>query len=114
MARRAVAVTRASEEALRLLGIQIRQARHLRRWTQTDLASRIGITQKTMHAIETGQPTVAIGSVFNAAFTVGVNLFGLEGPDLVRARRQGEETLALLPAQVRKPVTRDGADDFAF
>jgi DNA-binding XRE family transcriptional regulator len=114
LTRRAIAVTRASHEALRLLGAQIKQARHAQGWTQTDLASRIGITQKTMHAIETGSPTVSIGSVFNAAFTVGVNLFGLEGTDLARARRQGEDTLALLPARVRKPVTKDDADDFAF
>jgi transcriptional regulator with XRE-family HTH domain len=112
--RRALAVTRASHEASALLGTQIKQARHARGWTQTDLASRIGITQKTMRAIEIGSPTVSIGSVFNAAFTVGVNLFGLEGADLARARRQGEETLALLPARVRKPVAKGDPDDFAF
>lgn len=107
-------MNRASHEALRLLGAQIKQARHAQGWTQTDLASRISVTQKTMHEIERGSPTVSIGSVFNAAFTVGVNLFGLEGTDLARARRQGEDTLALLPARVRKPVTKDDADDFAF
>jgi len=114
MPRRAIAVSRASDEALGLLAVQIKQARHARGWTQTDLAARIGITQKTMRAIETASPSVSIGSVFNAAFTVGVNLFGLEGADLARARRQGEDTLALLPARVRKPVTRDDANDFAF
>jgi hypothetical protein len=52
--------------------------------------------------------------VFNAAFVIGVNLFGLEGADLARARRQGEEILALLPARVRKPVMKENADDAAF
>jgi len=44
---------------------------------------------------------VAIGTAFNAAFTVGVNLFGLEGDELALARRRGEETLALLPRSAR-------------
>ncbi len=114
MARRTVAVTRASEDAIAVLGNQIRAARARRAWTQADLAARVGVTQKTMHAIESGSPSVSIGNVFNAAFTVGVNLFGLDGADLARARRQGEETLALLPARIRRPVTNDSADDAAF
>lgn len=114
MGRRTIAVNRASQDALMVLGTQIRRARHQQGWTQTDLAGRIGVTQKTMYAIETGSPTVSIGSVFNAAFTVGVNLFGLDGADLARARRQGEETLALLPARVMHPIAKDDDSDFAF
>ncbi|MDP9092143.1 MAG: helix-turn-helix domain-containing protein [Actinomycetota bacterium] len=114
MARRMVAVTRASEDALGVLANQIKAARAARGWTQVDLAARVGITQKTMYAIESGSPSVSIGSVFNAAFTVGVNLFGLEGADLARARRQGEDTLALLPERVRRPIVKENADDSAF
>jgi DNA-binding XRE family transcriptional regulator len=114
MPRRTVAVTRASEDALAVLGNQIKAARAARGWTQRDLAARVGITQKTMHAIEAGSPAVSIGNVFNAAFTVGVNLFGLDGPDLARARRQGEDTLALLPARVRRQIVKENADDSAF
>jgi transcriptional regulator with XRE-family HTH domain len=109
-----IAVTRASQDALAVLGNQIKAARAARGWTQLDLAARVGVTQKTMHAIETGSPSVSIGNVFNAAFTVGVNLFGLDGPDLARARRQGEDTLALLPARIRRPVVKESADDAAF
>jgi transcriptional regulator with XRE-family HTH domain len=114
MARRIVAVTRASEDAIAVLGNQIKAARIARVWTQADLAARIGVTQKTMHAIESGSASVSIGNVFNAAFTVGVDLFGLEGDDLARARRRGEETLALLSARVRRPVVKDSVDDAAF
>lgn len=114
MSRRGVAVSRASADALRVLGNQIRLARHARGWTIADLAARTDASRRTIANIESGAPTVAIGTVFNAAFTVGVNLFGLEGPELARARRQGEDTLALLPSKVRKPATREDDDDLAF
>jgi hypothetical protein len=57
---------------------------------------------------------VSIGIVFNAAFLVGVDLFGLSGPELARARQLGRETLALLPAKVRRPKMKESADDLAF
>jgi transcriptional regulator with XRE-family HTH domain len=111
MSRRGVAVSRASADALRVLGNQIRLARHARGWTIADLAARIDASRRTIANIESGAATVSIGTVFNAAFTVGVNLFGLEGPELARARRQGEDTLALLPSKVRKPASREEDDD---
>jgi transcriptional regulator with XRE-family HTH domain len=115
MSRRGVAVSRASADALQVLGNQIRLARHAKGWTIADLAARVDAGPRTIVNIESGAPTVSIGTVFNAAFTVGVNLFGLEGPELARARRQGEETLALLPSKVRKPTDReDDDDDLAF
>jgi transcriptional regulator with XRE-family HTH domain len=114
MTRRMVAVSRASDDALRVLGNQIKTARKSRGWTIVDLAARMGVNPRTVSAIEDGSASVSIGNVFNAAFLVGVNLFGLEGADLARARRQGDETLALLPDRVRKPVMRERADDAAF
>lgn len=114
MARKGIAISRASADALGVLGNQIKLARHAKGWTIADLAARLGVTPNTVANIESGAPTVAIGSVFNAAFTVGVNLFGLEGPELARARRQGEETLALLPSKVRKPPVKENDDDLAF
>jgi transcriptional regulator with XRE-family HTH domain len=117
MPKRSVAVSRASRDALAVLGSQIKAARLERRWTQADLAGRIGVDARTLSAVENGSPGVAIGTTFNAAFTVGVNLFGLEGDDLALARRRGEETLALLPVQVRTPrpggssTSGSGGDD---
>jgi len=111
MPKRAVAASRASRDALAVLGTQIKRARLERRWTQTDLAARIGIDFKTLAAVEKGSPTVAIGTVFNAAFTVGVDLFGLEGDELALARRRGEETLALLPKKSRATRLKDDGDD---
>jgi transcriptional regulator with XRE-family HTH domain len=107
-------VSRASEDALQVLGNQIRLARQAQGWTQADTAARLGVNRRTVMGIEAGSSGAAIGTVFNAAFLVGVDLFGLTGPDLARARRQGEETLALLPAKVRKAAPKDSDDDFTF
>lgn len=120
MTKRAIAVSRASRDALAVLGSQIKQARLTKGWTLSELAGRIGIDARTLSSVEAGSSSVAIGTAFNAAFAVGVNLFGLEGDDLALARRRGEETLALLPAQARTrktPSTRtadqgDSDDDF--
>ena len=114
MSRRSIAVSRASADALGVLGNQIKMARHDRGWTVADLAARLSVNPRTVTNIESGSPTVSIGTVFNAAFTVGVNLFGLEWPELARARRQGEDTLALLPSKVRKPIVRQDRADFDF
>ena len=114
MSKRGVAVTRASGDALAVLGNQIRLARHGLGWTIADLAARLGVNPRTVTNLEAGVPTVSIGTVFNAAFLVGVDLFGLDGHELARARRAGDDTLALLPAKVRKPVVTGSADDFRF
>lgn len=111
MSRRPIAVSRASRDALAILGGQIKTARLRRRWTQADLAGRIGVDFRTLAAVEKGAPHVAVGTVFNAAFTVGVNLFGLDGDELTLARRRGEETLALLPRTARPRHAEAGDDD---
>lgn len=113
MSKRSVAVSRASRDALVLLGTQVKRARLERGWTQNDLAARIGVDARTLSSVESGSPNVAIGTAFNAAFTAGVNLFGLDGDDLALARRRGEEILALLPRHARPRVSRteNAADD---
>ena len=114
MSKKSIAVSRAAQDALTVLGNQVRLGRHARGWTITELAARLGVNPRTVSSLETGSPSVSIGTVFNAALLVGVELFGLSGPELARARRVGEETLALLPERVRKSVRAESADDFAF
>ncbi len=108
--KRVVAVSRASRDALAVLGGQVKRARITRGWTQSELAVRIGVDARTLSAVESGSPGVAIGTAFNAAFTVGVPIFGLDGDELALARRRGEETLALLPKLVRPARVVDDRD----
>lgn len=113
MARHRIGVSRAGSEALAVLGQQIQRARIAHGWTLQDVAQRLGVDKRTVRAAERGSATVAIGTVFNAAFMLGVNLFGLEAAELAAARRQGADTLALLPQRVRTAgEADDGGIDF--
>lgn len=103
--------SRLSQEALHLLGKRVRLARKGRRMSEQDLAARVGIARSTLQRIESGDPAVAIGSVFEAAVLTGVDLFVPEATSLAPEIRRTDERLALMPAAVR-PARRDPDDDF--
>ena len=116
MARRSVSLPAPARDALEMLGAQIRLARHQRGWTVAELAERIGVSDPTVIAVESGSPGTAVGTVLTAATLVGVPLFGAEDRDeLARMRRRGEERLALISSRVRRGSDdADRDDDFAF
>jgi|SRR4051812_35413300 transcriptional regulator with XRE-family HTH domain len=113
MAKRPVQSVRAARDALETLGHQVRLGRHARNWTAAELADRVGVSQKTILAIEGGAAGTAVGTVFTAAALVGVPLFGTtDKAELARLRRSGEERLALIASRVYH--SRDGAPDADF
>jgi transcriptional regulator with XRE-family HTH domain len=95
--------------ALRLGG-RIRAARVFRNWRQEDLAARTGLSRSTVQAIERGEETVAIGSVLQVLWLLGlaneVELIADPGLD-----REGL-SLALDAAKKRVHVQRKIDDDF--
>lgn len=97
--------------ATQALGFEIARARRARRWTVFELAERAGISLVTLRNVERGVPTVAIGTVFEIATLVGLDLFGEDADGLDRMARQGRERLELLPARVRDR-SRPVRDDF--
>jgi transcriptional regulator with XRE-family HTH domain len=102
MGREKVAAVRQAEDALVVLGQQIRMARRERNITAAELAARIGVSPNTVSAIEKGAPSVTAGNLFNAAALVGVPLFGAQdSAQLAMLRRTGQEKLALIPTRVR-------------
>jgi transcriptional regulator with XRE-family HTH domain len=87
-------------EAAELLGAEITQARIVRRWTVRELAERAGISPATLQKVERGNPTVSLGTAFDAAALVGVPLFFADGSRLAdEATRLRRPTL--LPRAVR-------------
>ncbi|MGM1017298.1 MAG: helix-turn-helix transcriptional regulator [Actinomycetota bacterium] len=113
MGRVKVGTSRPAEDALAVLGQQIRMARAERGMTADELAGTAGISRTTLNSIERGSAATSIGTVFNVATIVGVPLFGVDDPsELIAMRRRGEERLALLPARVDRPRRddRDGLD----
>ncbi|HEX5527738.1 MAG TPA: helix-turn-helix transcriptional regulator [Solirubrobacterales bacterium] len=100
-----------TEDAARLLGAQIREGRHRRRWSAAELASRIGISRPTLSKIEQGDPSVGLGVAFEAARLVSVPLFHEDRAELRSELARQRHLLNLLPQRVRAP-RRPVDDDF--
>ncbi len=96
-------------EAVRLLGSRVRLGRRERRWTVVELAERVGVSPVTIRKVEKGDPTVALGTAFEAAALVGVALFH---DDPVRRALEAEVVAARLA--VLPKVIRTGQDDDDF
>jgi len=90
--------------AVRILGESIRAARLRRGWSVVLLAERVGVSPPTITKVERGDPSVAIGTVFEAARIVEVELYG--GRQELAGHVVGRE-LALLPQRGRTRRTAD-------
>jgi transcriptional regulator with XRE-family HTH domain len=55
-------------DALKLLGLRLRGARLRRDDTMATFAERLGVSERTVRAMEQGRPTVQIGTWINALF----------------------------------------------
>ncbi len=96
-----------------MLGLEIARGRRVRRWTAAALAKRAGISAVTLHNVEQGPATVAIGTVFELATLVGFPLFGAaDAAALKDLRERGRVQLALLPSRIREPASNDDDDNF--
>lgn len=88
------------------LGTEIARARRERRWSQAELAERVGVSVGTVRAVETGAPSVTLGVAFEAAHVLGVVLMG--GPDAAVTRAaENRRVLQLLPQRVRSASVDD-------
>jgi transcriptional regulator with XRE-family HTH domain len=90
-------------EAAEILGTQVRIGRLERRWTAHELAEQVGVSVVTLRKIERGDPSVGLGTAFEAAALTGVLLFHEEQPPLSSQLRRAEDRLAVLPSRARKP-----------
>jgi transcriptional regulator with XRE-family HTH domain len=91
--------------------LEIARARRARRWTEAGLAERAGISAVTLRNIERGAPTVGIGTVFEVATILGIELFGADREGLRSLVERGRDRLALLPSRVRESDA-EVRDDF--
>jgi DNA-binding XRE family transcriptional regulator len=108
--KRSRAVLPQTREAAAVLGMLVAEGRRRRGWTEAELAQRVGVTPKTLRKVETGDPTVALGTALEAAALVGVPLFS-DPRDLSAVRERVADRLALLPQRVRVD-NREVHDDF--
>lgn len=83
-----------AKEYLKQLGEQIRLARKRRLWTIAELSKKMSVSAPTIIALEKGEPSVSVGVVISALWTLGletelhhfVNPNDLEGIKLMNAR----------------------------
>jgi transcriptional regulator with XRE-family HTH domain len=94
--------SRYTQQAVRLLGMQVRTHRLERRITTAELAERAGISRDLLYRVEKGDPRVTLGVAFELAAIVGVPLFEADPKALDARERQIAEKLSLLPGAVRK------------
>jgi transcriptional regulator with XRE-family HTH domain len=97
-------------QQLRELGERIRVARIRRRKGQLELATACGIGRTTLHRIESGSPSSAIGSVYAVLWALGLlpSTQGVADPD---ADAHGKTLEAAQRAKrVRAPSPGDDHD----
>ncbi|MFI4991850.1 MAG: helix-turn-helix transcriptional regulator [Solirubrobacterales bacterium] len=99
-------------EAARLLGAQIRLARRKRRWSQAELAERVGITARTVYKIEYGDLSVSLGAAFEAAALLRVPLFHAERAQLSTELDRVQARSALLRRPSRAHASGEPNDAF--
>jgi len=71
-----------TRRAIKILAAMIAAARKERKMSQLELAQRLGVSRSTVITIEQGSPTVALGTVFEAAVTVGIPLLAEDKKEL--------------------------------
>lgn len=98
-----------AQEAVILLGEQIKLGRKQRKWSEHNLADRAGISRATLQKVENGEMSPAIGIVFELAALVGVNLFEQDKLPLSKHIEQTRDKIALLPKRIH--VTKKAVDD---
>jgi transcriptional regulator with XRE-family HTH domain len=102
MPRRPHTYPRPVAHAAQLLGSQIKQGRLERRWSVRELAQRAGISTNTLHKVEQGDLSVALGTALDVAVLVGVPLFYEERSRLAEEAARSRDRAALLPQRVRR------------
>ena len=95
-------ISPAVASALTVVGREIRLARADHGWTLEELAERAGISEKTVRNVEAGSSKTAIGTVFELAWLVGLDLLGRDEADLPGLVALGSARLAVAPRRVRK------------
>lgn len=111
MARKTRTYTTQTLDIVKVLGLEVARGRRERRMTADELAERAGTSPMTVRRIERGDPTVAVGTMFEAARLAGVRFFGADRDGIAVLVERGRERLALLPSRVREPAA-EIRDDF--
>lgn len=105
------AYSKYSLEAASLLGKHIKLGRKKRKWSESELADRAGISRATVQKIEKGEMSCALGLVLESAALVGVKLFDSDMQLLSQQTDRIDDKIALLP-KIAQKARKSVNDDF--
>lgn len=100
-----------ARQAVSTLGLLVRSARAARGWSQAHLGAACSIDRRTVASIEAGRPEVSIGTAFNVASVLNIQLFDADEAEMKRLHHQRGEMVSLLPRRVDAP-RKEANDDF--
>jgi len=102
----AAALPSGVRESLKEMGGFIACARKEKRWTQEEMARRIGVGRMTVVRIEKGAPEVAVGLYLTAAWLLGLPVLSWQTMDSKRGDTVTGDILSklkgTLPERVKK------------
>lgn len=100
----------------RIIGLQVRQARHAARLTLPDLAAHLNISPEQLAAYELGQWPISLPELESIAARLGLpveHFFETEGPvGQWDSARRASERLQQLPPELREFITQPANEDY--
>jgi len=99
MSKHIALISKQTTIVLKTLGNLIKAARIERHLSQVDLGERVGVSRYTISALEKGEPTVAIGTVFEAAIIVGIPLMGNDPRQITKLSQAIANLVQILPSK---------------
>lgn len=104
--------SRQTQDAAVAFGALVAAGRRSRSLTAKEFAERVGVSVPTLRKVESGNPSVALGTYLEAAVLAGVPLFNVDGRELASVADRARSRLALLPDRVRSATSGVHDDDF--
>lgn len=87
---------------MNLLGLSIRAARKENGISEAELAERAGVSRGVVQRVEKGDLSCGVGTVFELAYIVGIQLLDLDNQGLSQQISQVENKLTLLPKAIHQ------------
>ncbi len=105
MSQNRLLLSRHTELLLTTLGTMIKSARLEQSFSQADLAHRLNVSRYTVMAIEKGDSSVAVGTVFEACTIIGIPLLAENTSRLLNLSTTVANFASVLPERSRTAIT---------
>ncbi|MFV1984590.1 MAG: helix-turn-helix transcriptional regulator [Thiohalomonadales bacterium] len=100
-----ITLSKQTQLVLKTLGAMIKAARLEQAYSQSDLAHRLGVSRYTVMALEKGDASVAIGTMFEACTIIGIPLLAENTTKLLNLSNTVANFACVLPERTRATLT---------